>query len=170
MLLPKGGMKLHLYLEIANVENVLYVKLSDDSDFMVDKIVRRVATSKELEPNEDLYLFEPKIYKNKLLLQLFVPEIYLYNGKYETEISLAYKRDGRVLMDHIELVLAREKYYVSANKKDHEIPSFTTLSQFCKNPDAKAPNGLDEEIKKLNTNRVDKKFITKLENLCKHSK
>ena len=61
--LPKANINVRIRLHIANIEDVLYVKLIDNSEFAINKLIRRVSDIAFLSKGIDGFIYEPSIEK-----------------------------------------------------------------------------------------------------------
>jgi len=162
--LPKANINVRIRLHIANIEDVLYVKLIDDSEFAINKLIRRVADIAFLSKGIDGFIYEPSIEKNILILQLYIPHIYMYNGSYKPKLLLSYKRNSRAVQESIQLNFAYQNYEVQ-NNDDEQTPSYLDVKTFCENGNNIEPRFL-EDIDRLSKQRDLGEVKTKLRRLC----
>ena len=161
--LPEDTTTIRIKMKVANLEDIVYMKLVDESSFSIDKVLRRVDDMQKLGLEQDGYMYEPSVEKNIITMQVFVPSVYLYNSKYQPKLVYAYKRNSRVLQDSIKLTFLKKRY--SIHHENHmEYPSYTNVEEYCKN------NTISKEyfdqLFELNTNRVDEEFVKELRALC----
>jgi len=166
VVLPKEDMTVRVKIKIANIEDVLYMNIIDDSDFKINKILKRVSNLDELSLNQDGWMFEPSIEKGVITLQLYLPAIYLYSTKYNPKLLFSYKRSSRAVQDSIQFHFIREQYYPSQDKDGHEIPVYTDLADYCQTTGKDVSPTYLEQIDRLNSNRVDQNLKDKLRGLC----
>jgi len=161
--LPKDTTVVRLKMKVANLEDIVYMKLVDESPFAIDKVLRRVENIDQLGLGQDGYMYEPSVEKNIITLQVFVPAVYLYKSAYKPKLVYAYKRNARVLQDSVELTFLKKRYYVY-HKEGMEYPAYGDVAKYCEN------NSMEKEyfdqLFEVNTNRVDEEFIKELRALC----
>jgi len=167
VILPKDNMTVILRLKIPNIEDVLYMNISDGSGFKINKLIRRVSSLNQLDKQQDGWVFEPSEEKGIIKLQLFIPEIYLYNSQYNPKLMYSFKRGSRSVQDSIKMNFIRQNYYVSHDKNGHEQPNYTTLNNYCKKTSTSVSDNFNTQINQLNKNRVDGTFIEELKGVCK---
>jgi len=168
--LPKDNMTVRLRLSIPNIEDVVYISIKADNEFNINKLLIRANSKDDLDANlnKDMFLFEPSKEQDIVIVQLYMPSVYLYNNLHNLKVEYAYKRDLRVLQDSLNANFIRFRYYVKDIKKyddiEAETPQYTNQKDFC------VDNGLDQtfldQVNNLNTNRVDKEVISKLKGMC----
>jgi hypothetical protein len=161
--LPKDTTTVRIKMKVANLEDVVYMKLVDESPFNIDKILRRVDDINKLGLEQDGYMFEPSVEKDIVTLQIYVPSIYLYDSKYQPKLVYAYKRDLRVLQDKVNFSFLRKKYSV-VEKDSKEYPRYTNIKEYCK--DNKISKEYFDQLDQVNTIRVDEEFIKELREQC----
>jgi hypothetical protein len=166
VLMPKDDMTVLLELKIPNIEDVLYINIVDESDFKINKLIRRVSDVMTLDNEQDGWSFEPSVKKGIITLQLWIPQIYLYNGQYNPKLIYSFKRDGRALQDSITLHFVRQKYYPSLDANDQEIGKFGTLKEYCKATGVDVSSTYLQQLGQLNSNRISEEFKTKLREIC----
>jgi hypothetical protein len=164
--LPKENTTVRLEINIANIEDVLYMKLTDESEFNINKLIRRVSDINLLEPTQDGFMFEPSVKKDTIILQVYVPSVYTYKGSYEPTLTFSFKRSQRAVIEKIRLYFIKQKYFVTTNEDDQEVPDYGDLKTYCEKTQLGAPKSFQEQIDKLNQNRVAPEFITKLKGIC----
>jgi hypothetical protein len=164
--LPKKSTTVRLKLNIANIEDVLYMKLTDESDFNVNKLLKRVSDIEELGLEQDGFMFEPSVQKDVIILQIYVPSIYLYDNSYEPMLTFSFKRSSRAVQEKIKFYFVRQYYYVTNNEEDQEVPAYGNLAEYCEKVELGAPQEFTNELEKLNQNRVGEEFRTKLQGIC----
>lgn len=161
--LPKDDMNVRLKLKISNLEDIVYIKIVDDSPFNIDKILRGVSDIEKLGYRQDGYMFEPSVEKDIVTVSLYIPSVYLYDSKYRPKLVYAYKRDGRVLVDSIQLNFVKKRYFVE-KKGTREDPKYTNIEGYCK--ENKIEKRYFDELGEINKDRIDEEFIKELEKLC----
>jgi hypothetical protein len=164
--LPKDTMTLRLMLEVANIEDVVYMKLIDDSGFSIDKVLRRVDDINKLGLNQDGYVYEPSILKNIVTLQLYIPSIYLYKNIYKPKLVFSFKRNARSIQESINFAFMKERLSVIEDKNGFEKPFYSNVKEYCKHHN-KIDAPFNAQLQQINTQRVDEDFITELRSLCK---
>ncbi|SFV75278.1 hypothetical protein MNB_SM-3-6 [hydrothermal vent metagenome] len=162
--LPKNTMTIRVMMSITNIEDILYMKLVDDGDFAIDKVLRRVDDIKKLGVQQDGYMFEPSILKDKVVLQIYVPAVYVYKNLYKPTLVYSYKRDGRSIQDKIHFYFIKERLADDINKSS-EKPVYLDVKEYCKNHQIEPQFKL--QIDQINRNRVDSEFLGELKKLCK---
>ncbi len=166
VVLPKDNLTLRIKIAIPNVEDILYMNITTDDDFKLNKLIRRVSNFNELDPNEDGWVFEPSIEKNVVTLQLYLPAIYLYTTQFNPILHFAYKRSARSLQDSIAFHFIKEQYFPTFDKQGHEIAQYADLETYCaKTGNAPSQEFLDQ-IDQLNPNRIDQETKNKLRGIC----
>ena len=130
--LPKETTTLRLRMKVANLEDVIYMKLVTEDGFEIDKIIRRVSDMKQLGYEQDGFMYEPSIEKNIVTLQIYVPSVYIYNGVYSPKLIFSFKRNSRSVQEKVQLNFIRHIYTVSKENNDNqERPSYSSLSDYC---------------------------------------
>jgi len=166
IILPKDNMTVRFRIKVANIEDVLYMNIVDEGEFNINKLIRRVSDLQELDLNQDGWMFEPSVEKGIITLQLYIPEIYMYNRQYNPKLVFSYKRNSRALQDSIDLHFIKDRYYPSKDKDGYEIPKYGDLKEYCDATNNGLSDTFIQELDKLNQNRVDKKTIQNLRELC----
>ena len=164
--LPKDTTTVRIFMNVSNIEDVIYMKLVDDGAFSIDKVLRRVEDINKLGLKQDGYVYEPSVLKNIVTLQLHIPSIYLYENLYKPKLIFSFKRNSRSVQEKVNLYFMKHKLSVSQkNEKGYEKPFYSNVKDYCKNG-----NKLDSEfisqIDKVNTNRVDIEFLEEIKILC----
>jgi len=164
--LPKETTTVRLRMEVANLEDVIYMKLVTEDDLVIDKILRRVEDIKNLGYEQDGYMYEPSIEKDKITLQVYVPSAYLYHGTYKPKLILSFKRNSRSVQQNVNLYFSKKIYNIKQNAKKEEAPIYLNLSEYCQ--EFKDVNGdFFKQLSLLNENRVDMDMIKDIETSCK---
>ncbi len=164
--LPKDTTVVRVKMSVSNIEDVIYMKLVDESGFAIDKVLRRVENITDLGLKQDGFMYEPSVEKNIVTLQIYVPSIYLYEKIYKPKLIFSFKRNSRSVQESVNLYLMKERYSVNdKNKKRHEKPFYSDVKDYCRagnkiNPDFKT------ELDRVNTNRADSEFLTEIRILC----
>ena len=165
--LPKDTTTVRLRMKVANLEDVIYMKLVTEDGYEIDKIVRRVSDMKELGYEQDGFMYEPSVEKNVVTLQVYVPSVYIYNGVYKPKLIFSFKRNSRSVQEKVQLNFIRHIYTVSKDNEDkQERPNYATLSDFCA-ASKKADADFFNQVVTLNENRIDIETIKEIENSCK---
>ena len=164
--LPKDTTTVRLKMSVANIEDVIYMKLVDDSGFAVDKILRRVEDIAELGLEQDGFMYEPSVEKNIVTLQIYVPSVYLYANIYKPKLVFSFKRNSRSVQESVNLYLMKERYSVnSKNDKKHEKPFYSDVKDYCSNGNI-INDDFKTQLDRVNTNRADSEFLTEIRILC----
>ena len=164
--LPKETTAVRLNMKISNLEDIIYMKLVTEDDFVMDKILRRVDDIKKLGYKQDGYSYEPSMQKDHVILQVYVPSIYLYNGVYKPKLVLSFKRNSRSVQQNVNLYFSKKVYTVTQDKIQHEKPLYLNISDYCK--EFKEINGdFFTQLTDVNEERIDRDTIKDIENSCK---
>jgi len=163
VLLPKSDLKVRIKMNITNLEDVLYIKLVDESGFNIDKILRRV-NREQIDMNSDAYMVDQKDEKDIVTVQIYVPHIYLYNNKYRPKLLYSYKRNGRSIQEEIKLNFLYKNYHV-VQMDDLEITTYSNVKEFCKAENEIEPK-FKEDINRLSKHRDLEDIKSELQALC----
>lgn len=164
--LPKDTTVVRLKMSVSNIEDVIYMKLVDESGFSVDKVLRRVENISALGLEQDGFMYEPSVEKNIVTLQVYVPSIYLYAKSYKPKLIFSFKRNSRSVQESVQLYFMKERYSVSdKNEQKQERPFYSDVKEYCAggnkiNPDFKT------QLDRVNSNRADSEFLTEIRILC----
>jgi len=164
--LPKNTTTLRVMIEIANIEDVVYMKLIDDSSFSIDKVLRRVENIDKLGYEQDGYVYEPSVLKNIIVLQLYVPSIYLYNNLYKPKLVFAFKRNSRTIQEKMNFYLIKQRLSSVVKDEKYEVPFYSNVKEYCDHNNT-LENSFSVELSEVNEERVDEEFVTELKRLCK---
>ncbi len=165
--LPKNTTTIRLKMQIANLEDIIYMKLTTEDGFEIDKILRRVEEMQQLGYEQDGYMYEPSIEKDVVTLQIYVPSIYIYKGTYKPKLTFSFKRNSRSVQEKVQLYLARQIYSVTNdNEQNQEKPLYTVLSKYCAKK-KKADKEFFTQMEQVNTNRIDLETIKDIEASCR---
>ena len=165
--LPKDTTTVRLKMQIANLEDMIYMKLTTEDGFEIDKILRRVEDIKQLGYEQDGYMYEPSVEKNVVTLQIYVPSIYIYNGVYKPKLTFSFKRNSRSVQEKVQLYFARQIYSVTnENVHKQEKPLYTVLHEYCTQK-KKVAKEFFTQMEKVNTNRIDLETIKDIEASCR---
>lgn len=168
VVLPKENMTVRVKIKVANVEDVLYMNLVDsNSEFGINKLLRRVSSFDEVELNQDAWMFEPSIEKGVVTMQLYIPSLYLYKSTYNPKLIFSYKRSSRALQEMIQFNFIKQKYYVTNDDNGHEIPKYVDLETYCEETGKGVSEDFTAQIDSLNTNRISLEMIQNLRGICK---
>jgi hypothetical protein len=164
--LPKDSMTVRIFMRVANIEDVIYMKLVDDSAFEVDKVLRRVEDISKLGLKQDGYVYEPSVLKNVVTLQLYIPSIYLYENLYKPKLIFSFKRNSRSVQEKVNLYFMKHKLSVIQDKESgYEKPFYSNIKEYCKKGN-KLDGDFISQIDKVNTNRIDTEFLEEIKILC----
>jgi len=166
VVLPKDDLTLRIKIRIPNVEDVLYMNIVSNDDFKLNKLIRRVESFKELNPNQDGWFFEPSVEKNVVTLQLYLPAIYLYKTQFRPKLNFAYKRSERALQDSIQFNFIRQQYYPTHDDNGYEVAKYGSLSDYCLETGKGVNTNFYNEIDMLNKNRVSSDLKDELRGIC----
>ena len=165
--LPKDTTTIRLRMKVANLEDVIYMKLVTEDGYEIDKIIRRVSEMKQLGYEQDGFMYEPSVEKNIVTLQVYVPSVYIYNGIYRPKLIFSFKRNSRSVQESVQLNFLRHIYTVSKENNDtQERPSYSSLSDYCE-ASKKADADFFTQVVTINENRIDLETIKEIENSCK---
>ncbi len=165
--MPKNTTTLRVRLHIANLEDLIYMKLVTEDAYEIDKILRRVEDIKTLGYKQDGYMYEPSLEKNVVTLQVYVPSVYIYKASYQPKLIFSFKRDSRSIQESINLKFLREIYSVSKkNDAKEERPVYSSLEVYCKSS-KKADKEFFTQTATINDNRLDLETIKELEASCR---
>lgn len=166
VLVPKDNLTLRLKIKVANIEDVLYMNLVDSSEFAVNKLIKRVSSLNELELNQDGWMFEPSVEKGVIILQLYLPEIYLYNSQYNPNLLFSYKRSSRALQESIQFNFVKQHYFPSKDEDGYEVAKFDDLKVYCEQTGKGVSEEYLDQIEKLNPNRTNDDLKSTLRGIC----
>jgi hypothetical protein len=166
VLLPKDNITVRIKITVPNIEDVLYMNLSDNSKFKINKLLKRVSSLNAVDLTQDAWMFEPSTLKDTIILQLYLPAIYLYDTQYNPKLLFSYKRSSRSLQESIQFNFIKQNYFVKTDKKGFEIPDYGDMIESCKYNGNKIDPQFLEQIDKLNKNRVSTQFKQQLQRLC----
>ena len=166
ILIPKDNLTLRLKIKVANIEDVLYMNITDNSNFAINKLLKRVSNLDELDLQQDGWMFEPSIEKGVITLQLFLPEIYLYNTQYNPKLLFSFKRSSRAVQESIQFNFIKQHYFPSKDDDGYEIAKFDDLKNYCKQTGKGLSEQYLEQIDKLNPNRVNNDLKQTLRGIC----
>lgn len=165
--LPKSTTTVRLKMKVSNLEDIIYMKLVTEDGYEIDKVLRRVEDIKSLGYEQDGYMYEPSVEKNVVTLQLYIPNIYLYNGVYKPTLVFSFKRNARSVQEIVKLYFAKQMYTVSTdNNLSEEKPAYMTLSDYCEKSN-RAGDDFFTQINRVNENRIDLDLIKEIESSCR---
>jgi len=164
--MPKNTTTMRIKMQVANLEDIIYMKLVTEDGYEIDKILRRVGDIKELGYEQDGYMYEPSIEKNVVTLQVYVPSIYIFKGAYKPKLIFSFKRNSRSVQESVQFYFLRDVYSVGKDANGNESPKYSTLEELCKET-KKADEEFFTQIVQVNENRIDLETIKDIQNLCK---
>jgi hypothetical protein len=166
VILPKDDLTLRIRITAPNIEDVLYMNIVSNDDFKINKIIRRVSDISELDLEQDGWVFEPSIEKNVIILQLYLPSIYLYTTQFRPTLNFSYKRSSRSLQDSIKFNFIRQNYYATHDDNGHEIAKYGTLEKYCEDTSNGVSENFLNQIDLVNKKRVGDELENKLRGVC----
>ncbi|MCK5294089.1 MAG: hypothetical protein KAJ49_05505 [Arcobacteraceae bacterium] len=166
MVLPKDDLTIRIKIEIPNVEDILYMNIVSTDDFKINKLLRRVSTLNELSTNQDGWTFEPSVEKDVVILQLYLPSIYLYTTQFRPTLNFSYKRSARSLQESIKFNFIKQSYYATHNEDGYEVPKYGNLDEYCAETDNVVSETFLNQIELLNKNRISDDTKDKLRGIC----
>ncbi len=166
IILPKDDMTIQMKIQVANIEDVLYMNLIDKGEFQINKLIRRVSSLDELDDKQDGWVFEPSVEKGVITLQLYLPSIYLYTSQFNPKVLFSYKRSSRSLQEAIQFNFIRQQYYPTKDDDGHEIGKFGNLEKYCEETGNSVSEEFLGQIEQLNKNRATTETIENLKGLC----
>jgi len=166
IVLPKDDITMKIRVKVPNVEDVLYMNIVSTDGFKINKLIRRVGNLTELDLNQDGWVFEPSVEKDIVILQLYLPSIYLYTTQFRPTLNFSYKRSSRSLQDTIKFNFIRQKYYPTHDSTGYEVARYGDWDKYCE----ETGNGISEnfinQIDLLNKIRVSDEEKDKLRGIC----
>jgi hypothetical protein len=166
LIVPKDNLTLRVKIKVANIEDVLYMNIIDNSKFSVNKLIKRVSDINELDIKQDGWMFEPSIEKGMITLQLYLPEVYLYNSQYNPKLLFSYKRGSRALQETIQFNFVKQHYFPSKDEDGYEIAKFDDLPVYCEQTGKGVSEEFINQIEQLNPNRVGDDLKQTLQGIC----
>ena len=166
IVLPKDDITMKIRVKVPNIEDILYMNIVSNDGFNINKLIRRVGDLQELDINQDGWVFEPSVEKDVVILQLYLPSIYLYTTQFRPTLNFSYKRSGRSLQDTIKFNFIRQQYYSTHDTTGYEVAKYGDWDKYCIETGNGVSENFTKQINLINKTRVNDEEKDILRGIC----